>query len=686
MALTELTKVTGPGIHTLSNVLSHNIKSSGIITATKFSGPLDSIGGNFAGVITATNGVFSGNISAVDGNFSGNVTIGGTLTYEDVTNIDSVGIITARDGIDCNGDIDVDGHTNLDNVSIAGITTYSKSGSALRLNDGSILRLGNADADFFLYHDGNNIDYISAGASKQLRLTTDDFVIKGANNTETLMTAAKDGPVHLYHNNISRLSTSSVGVSISQDLDVDGHTNLDNVSIVGVTTLSNTGANQLVIKDSDTSGDAAHMRISFQDSGGTEKFFVGNNNSNGWLYLGSPSGQNNNIAFRVNGGDKFQVNAAGAYVNGDLTVNGTVDILDSIIHTGDTNTKIRFPAADVIAFETGGTERLRINSDGRIWVNTQTGSSATELLRVENTGSSSTDSRVSIISGSTGQAVLLFGDDQSFNQGQIVYSNSDHSMRFHANAGNERLRIDSSGRLLIGTVTATGAAKLQLLQSSGDGLLVRNHDTNYEGIILSNASGEARLMATSGGSTARPALTFYASDAERLRIDSNGVSGTVKNNFLQTEFQRHDTSSQYGPLSTSFSTDNNISATISNYQRGQRIIVRATVPCGIALQNGSGANYAGTSARIKVTNGSASTYSNDRASWYRADGNGTHETTQNLFICLYINESNTDFSNGNTLTVTIEGKKNSGTGTSTHYIGGWSSVKEITVERYEKSL
>ena len=38
MALTELTKVTGPGIHTLSNVLSHNIKSSGIITATKFSG------------------------------------------------------------------------------------------------------------------------------------------------------------------------------------------------------------------------------------------------------------------------------------------------------------------------------------------------------------------------------------------------------------------------------------------------------------------------------------------------------------------------------------------------------------------------------------------------------------------------------------------------------------------------
>ena len=46
-----------------------------------------------AGVITATE--FSG----TTGTFSGNVSVGGTLTYEDVTNIDSVGVITARDGI-----------------------------------------------------------------------------------------------------------------------------------------------------------------------------------------------------------------------------------------------------------------------------------------------------------------------------------------------------------------------------------------------------------------------------------------------------------------------------------------------------------------------------------------------------------------------------------------------------------
>ena len=38
MSLTELTTITGPGIHTQSNINSHNINSTGIITATKFVG------------------------------------------------------------------------------------------------------------------------------------------------------------------------------------------------------------------------------------------------------------------------------------------------------------------------------------------------------------------------------------------------------------------------------------------------------------------------------------------------------------------------------------------------------------------------------------------------------------------------------------------------------------------------
>ena len=80
------TKVVGAGIHTLSNITSHNVHSSGIITATKFDGPFDNV--NVTGILTA---------SSAD--FAGNVTIGGTLIYEDVTNVDSIGVITARNSV-----------------------------------------------------------------------------------------------------------------------------------------------------------------------------------------------------------------------------------------------------------------------------------------------------------------------------------------------------------------------------------------------------------------------------------------------------------------------------------------------------------------------------------------------------------------------------------------------------------
>ena len=57
--------------------------------------------------------------------FSGNVTIGGTLTYEDVTNIDSVGIVTARAGINMSGGQLLVG-TGV-TIGVAGIATFRKS-------------------------------------------------------------------------------------------------------------------------------------------------------------------------------------------------------------------------------------------------------------------------------------------------------------------------------------------------------------------------------------------------------------------------------------------------------------------------------------------------------------------------------------------------------------------------------
>jgi hypothetical protein len=54
-----------------------------------------------------------------------------------------------------------------------------------------------------------------------------------------------------------------------------------------------------------------------------------------------------------------------------IDAQGDVSIADKIIHTGDTNTAIRFPATDVVSFETSGNERVRITSDGAIGIGTE---------------------------------------------------------------------------------------------------------------------------------------------------------------------------------------------------------------------------------------------------------------------------------------------------------------------------
>ena len=118
------TRVVGPGIHSLSNIDSHNIHSSGIITATKFDGPFDSI--NVSGAAT----------------FTGSVSIGGTLTYEDVTNIDSVGMITARAGVNVTG-----GQISGNGGGLTGVSTNFVSAVGIQ-SAGTVIGVGITQLNF----------------------------------------------------------------------------------------------------------------------------------------------------------------------------------------------------------------------------------------------------------------------------------------------------------------------------------------------------------------------------------------------------------------------------------------------------------------------------------------------------------------------------------------------------------
>ena len=154
------------------------------------------------GAPTFPEGLVSSGIST----FSSNVTIGGTLTYDDVTNIDSVGLITAQGGINVSGG----------NVKVnAGIVTVGAgvtiSSDFIHLGDNKKIQLGIA-SDLAIYHDGSN-SYISNG--------TGDIRIDPKSG-ERGITVAADGAVNLYHDNTSKIETISAGASVYGGLRLQG--------------------------------------------------------------------------------------------------------------------------------------------------------------------------------------------------------------------------------------------------------------------------------------------------------------------------------------------------------------------------------------------------------------------------------------------------------------------------------
>jgi len=218
--------ITTVGINTTDSSFTvdaaQNVEFLGIVTATKFSlsggGEITGGDGNFTGIVTSGSGNFTGGLSvgtavtaatanftssltAASANFTGNVSIAGTLTYEDVTNVDSVGIATARTGIDVTS-----GHIDL--------------------VDNSKIRVGTGD-DLQVYHDGTDTWIDNDEGDLYIRNTGDDIIIRAADDvliqtqaSEGAIIARGDGQVELYHNNSKKLETTTTGAKVTGALEV----------------------------------------------------------------------------------------------------------------------------------------------------------------------------------------------------------------------------------------------------------------------------------------------------------------------------------------------------------------------------------------------------------------------------------------------------------------------------------
>ena len=377
---------------------------------------------------------------------SGNVSIGGTLTYQDVTNVDSVGIVTARNGVDASG-------TSIFRGPLQAQDNLEMAGELVHLSD------------------------------------NDTRIRFPANDTISFQTA---GSERLRIDSLGRLGLGTNDPSSF-----------------------NSYARNLVIAQS--SGDAG-ITISAQDAGSE----YGSLHFSGGTTVRSYIDQQNGTTGRM-----FFMNKANGYMG----------------------------------FGTNNTERLRIKSNGNVGINQ---SSPTAKLEIVDSAYHQL-----YLKGSGTVGGIRLGN--SGNQNGFIYYDNGPNLLFNVN-NSEKVRITSSGNLLIGTVTPGYADldDLTISTSGNTGITIRS-GTSSLGVIgfADGTSGNAQYRGVIQYSHSGDYMQFNTADAERLRIDSNGTAilkntgaATSRSDFFGSlrpisqiastwnayhSLTRHDAGSSYGP-------------------------------------------------------------------------------------------------------------------------------------------
>jgi len=194
-------------VGTAVTVNSSGVTVTGVITATSFSGALT---GNATG-LSGTPNITVGSIIASNATISGNVSVAGTLTYEDVTNVDSIGIVTARTGVR----IDAGG------LVVVGVTTVAAGSTAAP----SISPTGDSDTGIF-FPSADTIAFGEGGA-EALRIDSSGNVGIGLTNPRF------------------KLEVGAVGAS-GTSLHVNGDARVTGILSVGQGTITINGNNDKI--------------------------------------------------------------------------------------------------------------------------------------------------------------------------------------------------------------------------------------------------------------------------------------------------------------------------------------------------------------------------------------------------------------------------------------------------------
>ena len=199
---------------------------------------------------------------------------------------------------------------------------------------------------------------------------------------------------------------------------------------------------------------------------------------------------------------------------GIITAQSHVSIADSILHTGDTDTSIRFPAAGTFTVETNGSEALRVDSSGNFGLGTNNPSTKFHLAGSGNSKLYELKKLVDTVIGklfaTTSKVGLSAQSNHPFLSELIMMRST---------------RIDTSGRLLLGTTTEgeASADDLTVATSGNTGITIRSGTSNSGNLFFSDGtSGNDEIRGYVQYLHSSNALLFGANASEALRITSTG--------------------------------------------------------------------------------------------------------------------------------------------------------------------
>ena len=244
-------------------------------------------------------------------------------------------------------------------------------------------------------------------------------------------------------------------------------------------------------------------------------------------------GTNNRVGIGVSAPfGKLQVKA-GTDANFLHTTAASEASLEIINDAGSANAPLNVRASEY-KVKVGSDEKLRIDSSGRVLIGATAAANATTFLTVQN---GSGDAQVTLNSGPTSESVINMGDTGDFNIGAIRYNQTDNAFRFFTSNA-ERMRVDGSGRVLIGTSTEGEhtADDLTIATSGDTGISIRSGTSNSGRLFFSDGTSSAdeyRGFVSYAHSV--DAMLFGTDATERMRLDSSGRLG-VKNSSPSSQY------------------------------------------------------------------------------------------------------------------------------------------------------